>query len=128
MKRIGITTVMMIVTALMCGLASPQSAESLLTNAPARMRERENPFVNNESARLAGRKLFLRYCADCHGQGAEGSEQAPSLLPAVRANPAGTLQWFVKNGNLSAGMPSWSRLPDKRLWQIVTYLKSLSKD
>jgi len=27
---------------------------------------------------------------------------------------------------LKQGMPSWSRLPDQRLWQIVTYLKTLS--
>ncbi len=41
------------------------------------------------------------------------------------AAPPGVLFWFLKNGNLKEGMPSWSRLPDQRRWQLVTYLQTL---
>jgi len=45
---------------------------------------------------------------------------------APLAYPAGALFWFL-NGNLKHGMPpSWSRLPDERRWQLVSYLKSLA--
>jgi hypothetical protein len=43
----------------------------------------------------------------------------------VQNATAGELVWFLRNGNLWSGMPSWSGLPKERRWQIVTYLKSL---
>ena len=87
----------------------------------------QNPFQDNDLARAAGQKLFQRHCAECHGTSAEGTEKAPSLAQfALSAEPA-TLQSFLKNGNLRRGMPSWSRLPDQQLWQIVTYLQTLER-
>ncbi len=80
-----------------------------------------------DTARAAGRKLFLRHCAECHGQAAEGTDRAPSLRSFVRAAEPAALQSFIKNGNLRAGMPSWSRLPDQQLNQIVTYLQTLER-
>ncbi len=88
-------------------------------------RPTENPFQNNESARAAGQKLFARHCAECHGPTAEGTERAPSLREFVRSAAPRTLHTFIKNGNLRSGMPSWSRLPDPQLWQLVTYLQTL---
>ncbi|HYR44698.1 MAG TPA: cytochrome c [Terriglobia bacterium] len=84
-----------------------------------------NPFENSQSARAAGQKLFMRHCAECHGEAAEGTDRAPSLRQFVRAAAPRTLHSFIKNGNLRAGMPSWSRLPDQQLWQLVTYLRTL---
>lgn len=87
----------------------------------------ENPYAGQGEAVLAGRKLFRRHCAACHGAEGRGQDKAPDLHSRViqRVTP-GTLFWFLKNGNLKQGMPPWSRLPDQRLWQIVTYLKTLS--
>ena len=97
-----------------------------LAGAPQRVRALENPFRGSESARSAGKKLFERHCAECHGSSGEGSEQAPSLRDVSKTATPGMLHWFIKNGNLRTGMPSWSRLPDQRLWQVVTYLQTLS--
>ena len=99
---------------------------SALTHAPAKVRAVANPFGNSESARAAGQKLFARYCSECHGETAVGTPQGPPLREVSKAVTAGTLQWFIKNGNLRAGMPSWSRLPDQQRWQLVTYLQALS--
>jgi len=128
MKLITIWAPLMLlaVATIVFGQARPQKSGSALANAPAKMRERQNPFAYSESARVAGRKLFMRHCAECHGPTAEGSEQAPSLLARAGAATPGTLHWFIKNGNLRRGMPSWSRLPDQQLWQVVTYLKTLT--
>jgi hypothetical protein len=53
-------------------------------------------------------------------------ERAPDLhSPVVREAAPGTLFWFLKNGNLKEGMPSWSRLPDQQIWQLVSYLRTL---
>ena len=97
----------------------------VLTLAGVVMVYAQNPFQNNESARAAGQKLFLRYCAECHGPTAEGTERAPSVRPFVHSAAPRSLHTFIKNGNLRAGMPSWSRLPDQQIWQIVTYLQTL---
>ena len=88
-------------------------------------RPAENPFQNNETARLAGQKLFARHCAECHGPTATGTERAPSVREFVRSAAPRALHTFIKNGNLRSGMPSWSRLPEPQLWQLVTFLQTL---
>jgi mono/diheme cytochrome c family protein len=99
---------------------------SLLAQAPPETRERRNPFEGQPDAVLAGEKLFRRHCAHCHGEDARGNGRAVNLRSrAVQDAMPGELVWFLRNGNLAAGMPSWSGLPEPRRWQIVTYLKSL---
>ena len=94
--------------------------------APASASRLRNPYEGRPNAVLAGRKLFLRHCAQCHGEKAEGGRNAPPLRSGrVREAPDGVLFWFLKNGNLRAGMPSWSGLPPAQRWQIVSFLKSL---
>jgi hypothetical protein len=47
------------------------------------------------------------------------------LTTALVKNAApGELFWFITNGDLNKGMPSWSQLPKQQRWQIVTFLES----
>jgi hypothetical protein len=39
----------------------------------------------------------------------------------------GQIFWFLRNGNLRRGMPSWSSQPEPSRWQIIAYLKSLGE-
>lgn len=97
-----------------------------IRSAPESARVRENPYAGSHESIQAGRKLFRRHCAECHGEDARGREKAPDLHSHEVQNAApGSLVWFLRNGNLREGMPSWSRLPEERLWQIVSYLQSL---
>lgn len=97
-----------------------------LTNAPESAHVRVNPYQGKPDAVRAGHKLFELHCAQCHGTDARGRGKAPALdSKLVKAVTPGDLFWFVTNGNLWVGMPSWSGLPNARRWQIVTYLKSL---
>jgi len=97
-----------------------------LADAPATAGALRNPYEGQPEAVRAGQKLFKRHCAECHGQDARGKGKAPDLhSPAAQNASPGALFWFLKNGNLKSGMPSWSRLPDQRLWQLVSYLRSL---
>lgn len=97
-----------------------------IAQAPQRTRERRNPYQGQPDAVLAGKKLFQQHCAECHGSNARGRGRAVNLhLSAVQNATAGELEWFLRNGNLWRGMPSWSGLPEQRRWQIVAYLKSL---
>ena len=96
-----------------------------LSKVPPTARDRTNPYAGDQDAYLAGKKLFQRHCSGCHGKDATGGNNAPTLhSPTIREAAPGTLFWFLKNGNLKKGMPSWARLPEQQLWQIVTFLKS----
>jgi len=101
-------------------------SDPTLADAPAKVQSLENPYAGKAEAIQAGRKLFARNCASCHGADAKGRADAPSLYsPEMRNATPGAMLWFLKNGNLKGGMPAWSRLPDQQLWQLVSYLQTL---
>jgi alcohol dehydrogenase (cytochrome c) len=83
-----------------------------------------NPFVTIQDA-AAGHDLFVRYCAPCHGDHAEG-RSAPNLVTSVFKH--GDSDWALYrtvNGGLSdVAMPPLN-LADKDTWQILTFVKSL---
>jgi len=98
----------------------------VIAQAPAKTRDWKNPYEGDPDAVLAGKKLYLQHCAECHGKTARGMHNAVNLRgPEVQNATSGELVWFLRNGNLWRGMPSWSGLPEQRRWQLVTYLKSL---
>lgn len=100
--------------------------DSILADAPAEARSRKNPYAGKPEAVQAGKKLYARHCVSCHGDDAKGRDDAPSLFsPEVQNATPGAKFWFLKNGNLKRGMPSWSRLPDQQIWQLVSYLQTL---
>ena len=95
-------------------------------NAPPNAALSANPYAGQADAVAAGRKLFRQQCAQCHGADASGRRTAPTLHSQnVRDASAGELFWFLTDGDLKRGMPSWSRVPEQRRWQLVTFLKSL---
>jgi mono/diheme cytochrome c family protein len=104
----------------------PRRGAAGLKRAPATAASWVNPFEGDPRAIRAGHKLFRRHCAECHGDDARGRGKAPPLVShRVQGAPAGDLFWFLTNGDLGAGMPAWSRLPDARRWQLVSFLKTL---
>jgi mono/diheme cytochrome c family protein len=107
-------------------LGSALSLADTLRDAPAKTTSLTNPYAHDSGAVRAGGKLFRYHCAECHGGDANGSRFAPTLRSrSVQGADAGALFWFLTNGDLKRGMPSWSRLPEQRRWQLVSYLKLL---
>ena len=97
-----------------------------LKDAPESARTLENPFAGDPQGVAAGKKLYMRHCASCHGESATGDGHAADLhAEEIRNAPPGVLFWAISNGSLKRGMPSWSGLPPAQRWQLVTYLKSL---
>lgn len=98
----------------------------VIAQAPAKARDQKNPYEGQADAIAAGEKLYRQHCAECHGDDARGAHRSANLRsPGVQNAMPGELVWFLRNGNLAAGMPSWSGLPEQRRWQIVSYLKTL---
>jgi mono/diheme cytochrome c family protein len=102
-------------------------AADWLSQVPPRDRQRANPFNAQPQAVEAGRLLYSDHCAQCHGKNAEGARNRPSLRSQrVQSDLSeGEVHWLLVNGNMRRGMPSWSKLPDQQLWQLVSYLRSL---
>lgn len=97
-----------------------------LSKAPSGTRSLKNPYEGQAEAVAAGRKLYGQHCAECHGPHGRGLENAANLhSAAIQGAPSGVLFWALRNGRIRKGMPSWSRLPDEQLWQIVSFLKTL---
>ena len=96
--------------------------------APTSAAAMTNPLAGNANAAAGGKKLYAQNCAQCHGNNLQGMGPAPALESSnVKSAKPGELFWFITNGNLSAGMPSWSSLPKQQRWQIVSFLESQNK-
>lgn len=97
-----------------------------LAQAPEKARVKRNPFEKDPEAVAAGSNLFEQHCAECHGDSAQGGKKGPSLRAReVQEAPPGSIFWILTNGVVRRGMPVWSKLPEARRWQLVTYIKSL---
>ena len=130
----GMAVVLLLIAGLVAATVSggermQRKSEALLSDAPEEANALRNPYEGQSDAVLAGAKLYKRHCAKCHGDDATGSEEAPSLRrPVVQNASPGALFWFLKNGNMRSGMPSWAGLPEQRRWQLVSYLKALKPE
>ncbi len=97
-----------------------------LAQVPSDARAVQNPLATDPGAKSAGAKLYARHCGDCHGEGGENGRKGPSLLaPEVQDASDGMLFWVISHGNVRAGMPVWTKLPEPQRWQITAYVKSL---
>lgn len=94
---------------------------------PAKDHARVNPLAGKPGAAAAGALLYKDHCAQCHQADAAGDgKKKPSLkTDRVRGATDGDLEWFIRQGDLGHGMPSWSSLPEAQRWQIISYLRSI---
>jgi mono/diheme cytochrome c family protein len=101
-----------------------------LAKVPAQERDKVNPYKDQADAVAAGRRIFVDRCAHCHGEDAEGTKKRPSLRTSRVQQEAtdGDLHWLLRNGSMAYGMPSWSKLGDPQIWQVIMYVKSLHVD
>src|SRR6266568_4478348 len=70
-------------------------------------------FAGNASAVEGGAALYKDHCLQCHGRDLSGDgKRVPSLKTSgIRNASDGDLEWFLHQGDLRHGMPSWSGLP-----------------
>lgn len=94
---------------------------------PAKDHARANPLADQPGAIHAGALIYREHCQQCHKANAEGDgHKRPSLRSAqIRNTSDGDIEWFLRQGDLRHGMPSWSSLPEAQRWQLVAYLKSI---
>jgi mono/diheme cytochrome c family protein len=104
-------------------------------SAPATEAQKSNPFAVTESSLAAGRKIYFKTCAMCHGK--SGDADGPAVIelnihPAKLSDPKlstesdGSLFWKITNGKKP--MPAYGkRISETDRWNVVNYVRTLSK-
>lgn len=110
-------------------LATGAATASRWDKVPAKDHDRTNPLAGNFKAVEGGAGIYKDHCAQCHGADAMGDGKKKPALKSDEIKNAtdGDLEWFLRQGELRGGMPSWSNLPRVQRWQVVTYLRSLQQ-
>src|SRR5581483_6700721 len=123
-----ITLALIVITGIYLLAQNPSYEPDLNWHARASAALRENPLKDSPQLTAGGKKLFLRECAECHGEDGAGiveKHSADLKSPVGQALSDGALLWKITNGNPARGMPSFSRLPEKQRWQLVLFLRTL---
>ena len=109
------------------GTIALAASANWLDHVPAKDHARPNPLAARPEAATAGALLYRNNCQQCHqANGAGDGKKKPSLkTDRIRTATDGDLEWFLRQGDLGHGMPSWSRLPEAQRWQIIAYLRSI---
>jgi len=86
-----------------------------------------NPYENNAYAQTEGQRLYNAYgCVGCHANG--GGGMGPALMDDkwIYGSAPENIYTTIIQGRPN-GMPSFAgRIPSYQVWQIVTYVRSLS--
>src|SRR6185437_11128932 len=101
-------------------------------SVPAEAAGRLNPLKPDEANIAEGASLFQQKCSVCHGFDGTGRTtigehvypRAPSLRLALPSLTDGQIFTYVNDGIRNTAMPAWD-LPEKEIWQIVTFLRHL---
>lgn len=110
--------------------------------APAAIYNQKNPLKNSTSVMAAGEELYMETsaqvpCMQCHGEKGDGRGVMASMFDPPPRNfccsetidgvPDGQLFWIIKNGSPETSMPAFKNLSDDQIWQLVHYIRKLSK-
>ena len=128
-QRFALVVVAILQVVALAGLTAQSRQPNPSWVAPDRAASKPNPLADRPELASGGRKIFEQRCAQCHGDDAEGTSRAPSLVSRrVQAETDGALFWKIGSGDTRAGMPSFSYLPAPERWQLVLHLRSLASE
>jgi mono/diheme cytochrome c family protein len=96
----------------------------------------KNPVPSTAESIAAGRQIYQRRCASCHGANGEGGlgndlvGPAPSLVDATweHGSTDGEIFTNIKNGiGPDFMMVPWKdELKDEEIWNVVNYIRSIA--
>ena len=108
-----------------------------LAQRPGRSAEAQklkNPVPSDAESVEAGKKLYQRYCASCHGPQAKGdggmalSGGTPSDLTDETwdyGSTDGEIFVAIRDGVSSDMLAYKEKLNEKQIWQVVNFIRSL---
>jgi mono/diheme cytochrome c family protein len=116
-----------------------------LSGAPAGSVRAAAQDVGTEAQRESGKKLYVKFCAQCHGDNGDGEGYAaPHLRPRprnfttgkfkVRTTPTGSLPThedlvnIIRRGMPYTSMPAWPTLSEQELSDLAHFITTFSAD
>jgi putative heme-binding domain-containing protein len=111
-------------------MRTPAAMLALLMQLPATAQHGSttavNPYTGSEHAE-AGARLFRTQCAGCHGPEGTGTATGPNLTTGTyqRGGSDEALFQTISKGIPGTTMPAFPQ-SGLRIWQLVTYLRSLT--
>ncbi len=139
MTRRNCIRLLLLVASLLFGLRAFHSVSAheghKHSNAPASAKKLKNPVKVDEESVAAGRALFSKNCASCHGEDgksktdiAASMKKKPTDLTAKEMSGLtdGEIYWVVTNGIKKNGMPPFKvKEQAQARWQMTLYVKHL---
>ena len=118
---------------------------ALVCTLPMRGLRAQGPDVGTDAQRESGKQLYLKYCAQCHGETGDGEGYAaPHLRPRprnfttgkfkIRTTPNGALPThhdlvnIIRRGMPYTSMPAWPALTDPQVSDIAHFLTTFSPE
>jgi hypothetical protein len=111
-----------------------------VSSAPKEFINKTSPLRNEPRNLKKGKVLFRlkarKACKFCHGMEGKGNGSMADLAHKPPRNLTckkymneitdGELFWVIKEGIDEAGMPSYNHLSDKKIWQLIQYIRTFS--
>lgn len=105
----------------------------------------QGPDVGTEAQRESGKNIYLKNCAQCHGEKGDGDAYAtPHLFPRprnfttgkfkIRTTPNGALPThqdlvnIIRRGMPYTSMPAWPELSDQQVSDLAYYITTFSPE
>jgi mono/diheme cytochrome c family protein len=116
-----------------------------LCAAPAGPVRAAGPDVGTDAQRESGKKLYLKYCSQCHGEKGDGEGYAaPHLRPRprnftmgkfkIRTTPNGSLPThqdlvnIIRHGMPYTSMPAWPYFSDQEVSDLAYFITTFSPE
>ncbi len=100
--------------------------------APKDAVQKKNPIKSTKTSIDPGKKIYIQFCADCHGKKVDGNGsmaaelkiKPPDLKNRAKYHSDGDLFWKIQNGK--GEMPPFrEELQEQEIWNVINYIKSL---
>jgi mono/diheme cytochrome c family protein len=97
----------------------------------------KNPVAANAMSVAAGKKVYLKHCAGCHGDTGKGDGEMGEELEPKPANLTdadwkhgssdGEIFTVIRNGVKGTGMKSFSKkITVRQTWDVINYVRTLA--
>ncbi|MCP4298268.1 MAG: cytochrome c [Proteobacteria bacterium] len=106
-----------------------------IAETPAEYLDLENPYTSQADLKK-GEELYQDKCGDCHGIAGEGDDEGAVVFnnkKYMQSRSDGQLFYISLEGNgEDATMEAWGPdsdygLSEKKLWQMISYIRQLAK-